>query len=136
MYALPFFVTLSVGVTALQSGAGVAGALLIGTAGGALTLVLGHVAVAVSRSLALRIVIATAFAVPAAVAGYQVVFALSRIGVPSPARREVFACLGAVCVGVTAWMRLTVFAETRPLEPGGVVQNPSRPILTRATREG
>ncbi|WP_312017065.1 hypothetical protein [Bradyrhizobium jicamae] len=84
----------------------------------------------------MRIVIATAFAVPTAAAGYHVVFVLSRIGVPSPAWREVFACLGAVCVGVTAWMRRTVFAETRPLEPGGMMQNPSRPILTRATREG
>ncbi|WP_312017010.1 hypothetical protein [Bradyrhizobium jicamae] len=121
-------------MTALQSGASVAGALLIGTAGGTLTLVLGQVAV--SRSLALRFVIATAFAVPAAAAGYHVVFALSQIGVPSPTWREVFACLGAVCVGGAAWMRRTVFAETHPLEPGGMVQNPSRPILTRATREG
>ena len=41
VHALPFFVALSIGMTALQSGAGVVGALLIGTAGGALTLVVG-----------------------------------------------------------------------------------------------
>ncbi|UWU70587.1 hypothetical protein [Bradyrhizobium sp. NC92] len=125
VYALPFCVALSIGVMTFQSGAGLVGALLIATAGGALTLVLIQVAVAVTRSLALRIAIATAFAVPAAVAGYHVVFAVSHIGVPSLAWREVFACLGAVCIGLTSWTRLMVLAETRPLEPGGVVENPS-----------
>ncbi|MGY3478702.1 hypothetical protein [Bradyrhizobium ottawaense] len=125
VYALPFFVALSIGMIALQSDAGVAGALLIGAAGGALTLVLGQIAVAVTRPLALRIAIATAFAVPASVAGYHVVFALSQIGVPSLGWREVFACLGAVCIGITSWTRLMVLAKTGPFEPGGVVENPS-----------
>ncbi|MET4259723.1 hypothetical protein ABIC09_004681 [Bradyrhizobium sp. S3.12.5] len=123
VYALPFFVALSIGMMALQSDAGVAGALLMGTAGGALTVAAGQVAVALNRSLALRVAIATVFAVPAALAGYHVVFALSQIGVPSLAWREAFACLGAVCIGGTAWTRLTVLAERRPLEPGGVVEN-------------
>ncbi|MDI3566906.1 hypothetical protein [Bradyrhizobium sp. Arg816] len=125
VYALPFFVALSIGMTAFQSGAGLAGSLVIATAGGALTLVLGQVAFAVTRSSALRIAIATAFAVPAAVAGYHVVFALSQIGVPSLALCEVFACLGAVCIGVTSGTRLMVLAEPRPAEQGGVVENPS-----------
>lgn len=118
VYALPFFVALSIGMTALQSGAGVVGALLIGTAGGALTLGFAQTAVAITRSLTLRIAIATAFAVPAAVAGHHLILAVSQIGVPSPAWREVFACLGAVCIGGTAWTRLTAFAEARLFEPG------------------
>ncbi|WP_407114134.1 hypothetical protein [Bradyrhizobium sp. LMG 9283] len=125
VYVLPFFVALSIGMTAFQSGAGLIGALLLGTAGAALTLVLGQVAFAVTRSSALRIVVATAFAIPAAVAGYHVVLAVSQIGVPSLAWSEVFACLGAVCIGVTSWTRLMVLAEARPLEPGGVVEKPS-----------
>ncbi|WP_370154148.1 hypothetical protein [Bradyrhizobium ottawaense] len=136
VYALPFFVALSIGMTAFQHGAGVVGALLIGTVGGALTLAVGQAAVAITRSLTLRIAIATAFAVPAAVAGYHVAFALSQIGMPSLAWREIFACLGAVCVGGTAWTRLTVFAEPRPFELAGVVESPSPPILPAATREG
>jgi hypothetical protein len=125
VYALPFFVALSIGMTAFRSGAGLIGTLIIATASGALTLVLGQVAFAVTRSSALRIAITTAFAVPAAVAGYHVVFALSQIGVPSLAWREVFACLGAVCIGVTSWTRLMILAETHLIEPGGVVENPS-----------
>ena len=125
VYALPFYVALSIGVMTFQSGAGLIGALLLGTAGGALTLVLGQLAFAATRSSALRVTIATAFAAPAAVAGYHVVFVVSHIGVPSLAWREVFACLGAVCIGITSWGRLMVLAKPRPFEPGGVVENPS-----------
>jgi hypothetical protein len=135
VYALPFFVALSVGMLAFRDGAGVVGALLIGIASGALTPAVGQVAVAVSRSLTLRVAIATAFAVPAAIAGYHVVFALSQIGVPSLAWREAFACVGAVCIGGTAWARLTVFAKTRPSESAGAVENMPRPVLTAATHE-
>ena len=136
VHAFPFFVALSIGMMAFRGGGGVAGALLVGMAFGALTLAVGQVAVAAGRSLALRIMIATAFAVPAAVAGYHVVFAMSQIGVPSVAWREVFACLGAVCIGGTAWTRLTVFAETRSFEPTGVVHNPSQPVPKAATGKG
>ncbi|MET4312742.1 hypothetical protein [Bradyrhizobium sp. RT4b] len=135
VYALPFFVALSVGMLAFRDGAGVFGALLIGIASGALTLAAGQVAVAASRSLTMRVAIATAFAVPAAIAGYHVVFALSQIGMPSLAWREAFAWGGAVCIGGTAWTRLTVFVETRPLELGGLVENMPQPVLTAATHE-
>ncbi|MCK1463127.1 hypothetical protein IVB34_33415 [Bradyrhizobium sp. 2] len=135
VYALPFFVALSIGMLVFHGGAGVVGALLIGLTSGALTLAVGQVAVAVSRVRTLRIAIAAAFAVPAAIAGYHVMFALSQIGVPSLAWREAFACLGAVCIGGTAWTRLTVFAETRPLESAGVAENMPRPVLTAATHE-
>ncbi|WP_063614209.1 hypothetical protein [Bradyrhizobium sp. Cp5.3] len=119
IYALPFFVALNIGVLALHGGAGIAGAVLAAVASGALTLAAAQFALAFSRSPTLRIAIATAFAVPATVAGYHVALALSQIGGPSPVWREVFACLGAVCIGGSAWTRLTVFAETRRLEPVG-----------------
>jgi hypothetical protein len=125
VYALPFFVALSIGMTALQSGAGVVGALLIGTAGGALTHVLGQIAVAVTQSLTLRTAVATAFAVPAAVAGHHLVYALSQIGMPSPGWREAFACLGAACVAGTAWTRLTV--SRRPARSSRLGRWRSRP---------
>jgi hypothetical protein len=85
-----------------------------------------------TRSVILRAAIAAAFAVPAAVAGYHVVLVMSQIGVPSLAWREVVACLGALFIGGTAWTRLTVFTEPRPLEPGGVMENTPQPVLTAA----
>jgi hypothetical protein len=50
--------------------------------------------------------------------------------------REVFACLGAVFIGGTAWTRLTVFTKTRPVEPGSAIIDSPQPVLTAATREG
>jgi hypothetical protein len=130
VYALPVFVAVSAGMMAFHGGAGVVGAPLAGIAAGAATIAIGQTTFAIVRSLTLRAAIAAAFAIPAAVAGYHVVLAMSQIGVPSLAWREVFACLGAVFVGGTAWIRLTVLAEPRPLESGKVVKNAPKPALT------
>ena len=63
----------------------------------------------------LRAVIAAAVRRAGGLAGYHAVLGLSQIGVPSLVWREVFACLGAIFIGGTAWARMTVFAEPRPL---------------------
>jgi hypothetical protein len=135
VYGFPFFVAVSVGMAAFHSGAGVLGAPLVGIAAGAVALAIGQTAFAMTRPVILRAAIAAAFAIPAAVAGYHVVLVMSQIGVPSLAWREVFACLGALFIGGTAWTRLTVFTEPRPLEPGGVMENTPQPVLTAAARK-
>ena len=107
VYALPFFVGLTAGSAAFHGGAGVVGALLVGIVAGALTLAIGQIAFAVVRPLILRAAIAAAFAVPAAIAGYHAVLGLSQIGVPSLIWREVFAWIGAIFIGGTAWARMS-----------------------------
>jgi hypothetical protein len=124
------------GMMAFHSGAGILGAPLVGIAAGTVALAVGQTAFAMTRSLILRAVIAAAFAVPAAIAGYHVILVMSQIGIPSLAWREVFACLGAVFIGGTAWTRLTVFTEPQPFEPGRAVGNSPQPVLTAAAREG
>ena len=136
VYALPCFVAVSAGMMAFHSGAGVLGAPLVGISAGAVALAIGQTAFAMTRSVILRAAIAAAFAIPAAVVGYHVVLVMSQIGVPSLPWREVFACLGALFIGGTAWTRLTVFTETRPLEPTGVVEDTPHPVLTAAARKG
>jgi hypothetical protein len=79
VYAVPFFVAGSIGMLTFHSGAGVIGALLVGIIVGASTLVIGHAAFAMMRSTTLRTAIGAVFAVPAAIAGYHVVLAMSRI---------------------------------------------------------
>jgi len=116
VYALPFFVAVSAGIMAFHTGAGILGALLVGIAAGVLALAAGRTALAMTRSPILRAAIAAAFAIPAVIAGYHVLFTMSQLGMPSPAWREVFACLGAAFSGGTAWTKLTVFAEPHPLE--------------------
>jgi len=73
-----------------------------------MTLAIGQTAFAMTRSVIIRAIVAALFAVPATLAGYQVVFAMSQVGVPSLVWREVFACLGAVFIGGSAWTRLTI----------------------------
>ncbi|UPK08072.1 hypothetical protein IVB05_16590 [Bradyrhizobium sp. 170] len=136
VYALPLFVAVSAGLMAHHSGAGILGAPLVGIAAAVMALAAGRTAFAMTRFTILRAAIAAAFAVPAAIAGYHVVFAMSQLGMPSLAWREVFACLGAVFIGGTAWTRLAVLAEPRPFEWGRVARSAPRAVLSAATRDG
>jgi hypothetical protein len=135
VYTLPFFVALNVFMMALHSGAGVLGAPLVAIAAGGMMLAIGQTAFAMIRSVIIRAIVAALFAVPATLAGYEVVFAMSQIGVPSLAWREIFAYLGAVFIGGTAWTRLTIFTETRPLNSGRAVGSDPQPILSAAAHQ-
>jgi hypothetical protein len=130
-YALLFFVGLCVFMLALHSGAGVLGAPILGIAAGGMTLAIGQIAFAMTRSVIIRAIIAALFAVPAALAGYQVVFAMSQLGVPSLVWREIFACLGAIFIGGTAWTRLTIFTgparSIRTRQSGAILNRFSQP---------
>ena len=136
VYALPFFVAVSAGMAAFHSGAGILGAPLVGLTAGVMAVTVGRTAFAIARHPILRAAIAAIFAVPAAIAGYHVVFAMSQLGMPSLAWREVLACLGAAFIGGTAWTRLSVFANPRPLETGGVMRSAPHAGLSAATRDG
>ena len=132
---LPFFVGLAVFMMALHGGASVLGAPIVGIAAGGMTLAIGQTPFAMTRSVIIRPIIAALFAVPATLAGYQVVFAMSQNGVPSLIWREVFACIGAVFIGRTAWMRLTILNETRQLGSGTAVGSDLQPVLTAAAHK-
>jgi hypothetical protein len=136
VYALPFFVAINAGILAFHSGAGVLGTPLVAVAAGGMSLAIAQIAFAMTRSLMLRAVIAAVFALPATLAGYHVVLAMTQIGVPSLVWREVFACVGAAFIGGTAWTRLAVFTEPRPVEPSRAVGDSPQPVLAAAMREG
>jgi hypothetical protein len=136
VYALPFLVATNAGIWAFHSGAGMLGTAFVAVAAGGMTLAIAQIAFAMTSSLILRAVIAAMFALPATLAGYHVSLAVAQIGVPSLAWQEIFACLGAVFIGGTAWTRLTIFTEPGALEPGRAVSGGPRPVFTAATREG
>jgi hypothetical protein len=136
VYALPFFVAINAGIWAFHSGAGVLGTPLVAVAAGGMSLPIAQIAFAVTRSPILRAIIAAVFALPATFAGYHVVLAMAQIGVPSLLWREVFACLGGVFIGGTAWTRLAGFPEPRLVEPGRAVGDGPQSVLAAATREG
>lgn len=126
VYALPFFASVTAGLAAFHSGAGVIGAMFVGALAGIATLAAGQVAFTATRSLLVRAAIALLFAAPAAVAGYHGTLGLAQIGVPSEGWRQAFAIIGAVLVGATAWTRMTLLADpldtVRPSPPGTAQQ--------------
>ena len=110
VYALPFFVGLTAGTAAYHGGAGVVGAITVGLLAATITLGIGQFIFAAVTSPLLRAIIALLFAAPAVVAGYYATLGLARIGVPSVIWRDVFAVIGAICVGCTAFVRIAALA--------------------------
>ncbi len=108
-YALPTFVALTAGLAAFHSGAGVVGALTVGLLVGGAILALGQFVFAATRT-PLRAIVGLVYAVPAAIAGYQVSFALAGLGMPGSVWQAAFAVIGAVVSGCTAFSRLALLA--------------------------
>ncbi len=108
VHALPFFVGITAGIAAYQTGSGEFGAFLVGLIAAAVTLAAGQIAVSAFRSPPIRTAIALVFAVPAAMAGYHAALGLAQLGVPAELWRQAFALFGGVAVGATAWARLAL----------------------------
>lgn len=106
--ALPLFVSVSAGMAALQSGAGPVGAIVLGLVAGAVTLVLGQLVCTTAPSRLVRVSVALLFAAPAAFAGYHATLGVAALAMPSEAWRQVFAGVGAMAVGLTALMRMSL----------------------------
>jgi hypothetical protein len=107
VYALPFLAGLSAGLAAF-GGAGLIGALVVGFLFGVSVLVLGQIVFTTVRTPLIRLFIGLIYAVPAAVAGYQLCFALAGIGMPARGWQHAFAAAGAIVVGVTAFARMAL----------------------------
>jgi hypothetical protein len=135
VYVLPFFVALNAGFWAYHSGAGLLGTPIVAIAAGGLTLAIAQIAFAVTRSLILRGIVAAVFALPATLAGYHLVLAMVHFGVPSPVWQQLFACLGAVFIGGTAWTRLTILTEPQPPDSDAAVASDPQPVLTAAVHQ-
>jgi hypothetical protein len=135
VYILPFFVALNAGFWAYHSGAGVLGTPIVAIAAGGITLAIAQVAFAMTQSLILRAVIAAVFALPATLAGYHLALAMAHLGVPSPPWQQLFACIGAIFIGGTAWTRLTVLTALRQLDSNAAVVSDPQPVLTATAHQ-
>jgi hypothetical protein len=122
IYALPFFVGMTAGLYAHGAGAGPFGAIVLGLLAAAFTLVIGQTIFSLVRTPILRIAVALMSAVPAALAGYYATFRLSGLTITS-VPWQVFAVIGAVVIGVTAWARLAA-------SPPGGSGAPGRPTMS------
>ncbi|WP_445219667.1 hypothetical protein ACKWRH_05730 [Bradyrhizobium sp. Pa8] len=124
VYALPFFVAVSAAAMALERGAGMTVSLIVAIIGAAVTLAMSQFAHSMARLIILRGMIGAVFAIPAGIAGYHVMLALSQLSVSSPFWREVFACVGAIFIAWKAWTQITVLARTGA-EPGRATNSSS-----------
>src|SRR5258705_8268802 len=113
---------MTVGIFTYQIGIGLIGAIVIGFFAGALGLLAGQHIFSVAHPPIIRLIVALLFAVPAACAGYSMTFGLAQVGIASEWWRQVFALVGAVVVGCTAWARLAILAIAAP----GVFSDPPR----------
>lgn len=114
VYALPCFVALSAALAAVHGGASIASATLVAIFAGAMTVLIGQTALIWARSTFVRAVIAIAFAVPAAVAGYHLAHGLSQIAMPPSLWQAIFSWTGAFAIAGMAWRRITSLAAPPP----------------------
>ncbi len=114
VYALPFFIGLTVGLAANDAGMGTALSIVLGFVTAGFALALGRFLLARLRAPILRISVSLVYAVPAALAGYSLSYALSDLGSPADTWRQIFAVIGAAIIGATAWVRV---AAERPQTP-------------------
>ena len=129
IYAVPFFIGLTVGMWAFETGAGVFGAVLVGIVAGVLALFAAQLLFASVRSLALRAVITLLFAAPAAVAGYHAVLGISALLVPSEAWRHVFAAIGGLAAFAGAGAQPRQATVVRPDAEFAEGAGPDQPRL-------
>jgi len=109
-FALPLFMGVSVGVWAYNVGAGWLGAILIGLIGAAMTLGIGQILLIVVRPTWARLLIAMIFVAPAAIAGYHATHGIVKHAMPSESWQIAFSIIGALAVGITAFLRVAGLA--------------------------
>lgn len=107
VYALPAAIGFWCGFAALRSGSGVAVAVMLGFVTGAIVFGIGQSIWKSSLPKYPRYAVALLFVVPAVWTGYCATQQLSTFVVPSVTWQLAVAVVGAMAVGVTAFMRLT-----------------------------
>jgi len=107
VFALPFFVGLTIAAWAYGTGAGLVGAGLVGFVTAVLTFSLGQHLLATLRPTWTRMVIIAAFVVPATIGGFHATHGLLKHMVPSETWQTVFSLTGAIAAGAVALARLT-----------------------------
>jgi hypothetical protein len=110
VFALPFFVGLTVGVWAFHTGAGVLGGILVGLVAGGVTFGVGQFALAFAPWTWLRLLVIVLFVAPATVAGYNATHGIAQIAMPSATWQMIFSVIGAIAVSVTTFIRFTGIA--------------------------
>ncbi|MCO5961065.1 hypothetical protein [Sinorhizobium meliloti] len=117
VFALPAFIGVTVGAWTHGTGAGIPGAVLIGAVAAAFTLAAWHLLIAFIRPMWLKLIVAAAFVAPAAIAGFHATHGIVKHLMPSDGWQITFSVIGAIAVGITAFVRVAGMA-TAPSPSG------------------
>lgn len=127
VYALPFYIGLTVAILMHSSGSGLIPSAIAAIGAAVATLVTLQILIATVRSPALRAGIGVLFAAPAAFAGYHAAHGIMVAMYSTGAGAFVIAVISAAVVGIVAWLQIGTWAQVRgvglqprPAEPGGV----------------
>ena len=111
IYALPFYVGLTVGIWMHSNGTGVIGTAAAAIMAGIATLAILHILIATVHSPVLRVGLGLIFAAPAAFAAYHAVHGITATAMPASAWSLTLSILGAAIVGVVAWLQIGKFKQ-------------------------
>jgi hypothetical protein len=111
IYALPFYVGLTVGIWVHSNGAGFIGTAVAVIIAGIATLVILHILIATAQSPLLRAGLGLVFTAPAAFAAFHAVRGITAIAMPASTWSLALSILGAAIVGVVAWLQIGNFKQ-------------------------
>lgn len=111
-YALPALGGVAAGMWAYQTGAGLPGSVLVGLVGAALVFGIAQFLILSPRPMWVKLAVVLAFVAPAAIAGFYATHGIVKHLIPSETWQAVFSVIGAVAVGITAFVRMTSMAPS------------------------
>ena len=114
VFALPFFAGVTAGTWAYGTGAGWLGAIFVGFAAAGLTLAAGQALLMLIRPVWARLLISLIFVAPAVMAGFHATHGIVKHTMPSETWQLVFSVIGAIAVGIVAFVRITGMAASDP----------------------
>ncbi|TIW93794.1 MAG: hypothetical protein E5V37_12070 [Mesorhizobium sp.] len=120
VFALPLFAGVTLGLWAYGTGAGVLGGFLVGAVAAAATFGLFQVLLRFVRPAWLKLLVLLVFVGPSVIAGYHATFSIMKLTMPSETWRVIFATIGAIAVGIVAFLRLTMMVPPGPADQGAV----------------
>ncbi|MBP2147605.1 hypothetical protein [Xanthobacter flavus] len=116
VFALPFFFGLNAGTWSYGTGAGWLGSIAVGLLTAGLTLAVGQGLLMLVRPIWARLLIALAFVAPAGMAGFYATLGIVKHMMPSEKWQLIFSVIGAIAVGVTAFLRVAGMAAAGPAD--------------------
>ena len=114
IYALPALGGVAAGMWAHETGASLPGSVLVGLVGAGLVFGFAQFLILFARPMWVKLAVALAFLAPAAIAGFHATHGIVKHLMPSETWQTVFSVIGAVAVGITAFVRVTSMAPPGP----------------------